>query len=64
MDKALFKRMCRGLGLPVVDWREVRADRWAADRRGVRREMAAFAAGADDPRLMVKPARPRAARSG
>ena len=25
MDKALFKRMCRGLGLPVVDWREVRA---------------------------------------
>ena len=31
MDKALFKRMCRGLGLPVVDWREVRAARWAAD---------------------------------
>ena len=26
MDKALFKRLCRGLGLPVVDWREVRAD--------------------------------------
>ena len=25
MDKALFKRMCRGLGLPVVDWREIRA---------------------------------------
>ena len=25
MDKALFKRLCRGLGLPVVDWREVRA---------------------------------------
>ncbi|HSL76239.1 MAG TPA: hypothetical protein VK867_04800, partial [Candidatus Limnocylindrales bacterium] len=24
MDKALFKRMCRGLGIPVVDWREVR----------------------------------------
>lgn len=57
MDKALFKRMCRGLGLPVVDWREVRAARWAADRSGVRREMTAFAAGAADPRLMVKPAR-------
>ena len=56
MDKALFKRMCRGLGLPVVDWREVRAARWAADRTGVEREMAAFAAGAADPRLMVKPA--------
>jgi D-alanine-D-alanine ligase len=57
MDKALFKRMCRGLGIPVVDWREVRQSRWKADRSGVRREMAAFAAGAADPRLMVKPAR-------
>jgi D-alanine-D-alanine ligase len=57
MDKALFKRMCRGLDIPVVDWREVRASRWHADRSGVRREMAAFAAGASDPRLMVKPAR-------
>jgi D-alanine-D-alanine ligase len=57
MDKALFKRMCRGLGIPVVDWREVQGSRWKADRSGVRREMAAFAAGAADPRLMVKPAR-------
>jgi D-alanine-D-alanine ligase len=57
MDKALFKRMCRGLGIPVVDWREVRDTRWRADRSGVRREMAAFAAGSADPRLMVKPAR-------
>jgi D-alanine-D-alanine ligase len=57
MDKALFKRMCRGLGIPVVDWREVRESRWRADRSGVRREMAAFAAGAADARLMVKPAR-------
>jgi len=57
MDKALFKRMCRGLGIPVVDWREVRQSRWSADRSGVRREMAAFAAGSADARLMVKPAR-------
>ena len=56
MDKALFKRMARGLGLPVVDWREVPARRWAADRAGVEREMAAFAGGSPDPRLMVKPA--------
>jgi D-alanine-D-alanine ligase len=56
MDKALFKRLCRGLGIPVIDWREVRISRWKADRSGVRREMAAFAAGAADPRLMVKPA--------
>ena len=57
MDKALFKRMCRGLGLPVMDWREVSARRWAADPDGVERELRAFAAGASDPRLMVKPAR-------
>lgn len=57
MDKTLFKRMCRGLGIPVVDWREVRASRWKTDRPGVRREMLAFAAGEADPRLMVKPAR-------
>jgi D-alanine-D-alanine ligase len=57
MDKTLFKRLCRGIGLPVVDWREVRAGRWAADKPAVRAELDAFVAGADDPRLMVKPAR-------
>jgi D-alanine-D-alanine ligase len=57
MDKTLFKRICRGLGLPVVDWREIRARRWATDPDGVRLELEAFAAGAADPRLMVKPAR-------
>lgn len=57
MDKALFKRLCRGLGLPVVDWREVRADRWARDPDGVRTELTAFAAGDSERRLMVKPAR-------
>jgi len=56
MDKALFKRMCRGLGLPVVDWREIRATRWAASRELVRAELLAFAIGTGDPRLMVKPA--------
>jgi D-alanine-D-alanine ligase len=57
MDKALFKRMCRGLGLPVVDWREIRASRWSDERDGVLAELAAFAAGTGDPRLMIKPAR-------
>ncbi len=57
MDKTLFKRLCRGIGLPVVDWREVRARRWTAEPAGVRAELAAFVAGAADPRLMVKPAR-------
>ena len=32
MDKTLFKRMCRGIGLPVADWREVRASTWARTR--------------------------------
>jgi len=55
MDKRLFKRMCRGLGLPVVDWREVGAARWRDDPAAVTAELAAFAGGAADPRLMVKP---------
>jgi len=57
MDKTLFKRLCRGLGLPVADWREIRSSRWASDPAGIRLELGAFAAGAADPRLMVKPAR-------
>jgi D-alanine-D-alanine ligase len=57
MDKTLFKRMCRGIGLPVVDWREVHASRWATDPDDVRSELEAFAAGAGESRLMVKPAR-------
>ena len=57
MDKVIFKRLCRGIGLPVVDWREVHAARWASDPAAVRTELLAFAAAASDPRLMVKPAR-------
>jgi len=57
MDKAIFKRLVRGLGLPVVDWVEVRASRWAKAPEKVLAELDAFAAGTGDPRLMVKPAR-------
>jgi D-alanine-D-alanine ligase len=57
MDKAVFKRLARGLGLPVVDWLEVRASRWGADPDGVLAEVDAFALASGDPRLMVKPAR-------
>ena len=57
MDKTLFKRLSRGIGLPVVDWRDVRAETWARDPDAVRRELAAFVGAASDPRLMVKPAR-------
>ena len=57
MDKAVFKRLARGIGLPVADWREVRAARWDADRVAVLAELEAFAGGTGDPRLMVKPSR-------
>ena len=57
MDKALFKRLARGLGLPVVEWREVTAIRWQTDRDGVLAELDAFAAAGPDARLMIKPAR-------
>ncbi len=57
MDKAVFKRLARGLGLPVADWLEVRAPRWAADPEGVLAELDDFAAAGADARLMVKPAR-------
>ena len=57
MDKALFKRLVRGLGLPVVDWREISRSRWTSDPAGVLAELEAFAAATGDPRLIVKPAR-------
>ena len=57
MDKVLFKRLVRGLGLPVVDWCEVPESRWAREPDGVLAELDAFAAAGPDARLMVKPAR-------
>jgi D-alanine-D-alanine ligase len=57
MDKTAQKRLWRGLGLPVVEWREVGLGRWRRDAAGVLAELEAFAAGTGDPRLMVKPAR-------
>jgi D-alanine-D-alanine ligase len=57
MDKTIFKRLARGIGLPVVDWREIHASRWASDPAAVRAELAAFVAATGEPRLMVKPAR-------
>ena len=56
MDKIMQKRIWRGLGLPVIDWMEVRAATWEASPATVLAQLEAFAGG-DDPRLMVKPAR-------
>jgi D-alanine-D-alanine ligase len=57
MDKAIFKRLVRGIGLPVADWREIRQARWGADPNAVLAELAAFATGTGDERLMIKPSR-------
>ena len=59
MDKVAQKRVWRGLGLPVIDWMEVRAAAWTSNRASVLAQLDAFVAGgpAGDPRLMVKPAR-------
>ena len=57
MDKALYKRLCRGLGITVVDWIEVTANRWAADRNGVLLEIEAFSEVIASSRLIFKPSR-------
>lgn len=57
MDKTLFKRVCRSLGLPVLPWVEVGAADWQGRRREVLGAIEAFGASAADPRLVVKPAR-------
>jgi D-alanine-D-alanine ligase len=57
MDKTLQKRLWRGLGLPVVDWREIRAAAWRDRPDAVLGELEAFAAAGGEPRLMIKPAR-------
>ncbi len=56
MDKVAQKRIWRGLGLPVVDWTEVRLAAWRTNPSAVAAQLTAFAGDAD-PRLMVKPAR-------
>jgi D-alanine-D-alanine ligase len=57
MDKALYKRLVRGLGIKVVEWTEVTAARWAVDRRGALEGLAAFSESCEERRLMMKPAR-------
>ena len=57
MDKAVFKRLARGIGLPVADWIEVRGARWTSDPEAVLAQLRAFADGTGDPRLMIKPSR-------
>jgi D-alanine-D-alanine ligase len=55
MDKAIFKRLSRGIGLPVVDWIEIREAVWRTNPEQILGTLEAFAAGSGDPRLMIKP---------
>ena len=57
MNKAIYKRLARGLGLSVVDWVEVTAACWASERQRVLDDLAAFAERCSEQRLMIKPAR-------
>jgi D-alanine-D-alanine ligase len=57
MDKALFKRICSAIGIPVVPWIEVGASEWRADPGAVQQRIANFVAGLADPRAIVKPVR-------
>jgi D-alanine-D-alanine ligase len=57
MDKAIFKRLVGGLGLPMVEWLEVGAGRWATEPKAVLRDLDALAERTGEPRLMIKPAR-------
>lgn len=57
MDKTLFKRLCRGLGLPVLPWVDVTAADWRDHRASVLTSLETFATGLADRRLVVKPAR-------
>ncbi|MEX2548262.1 MAG: D-alanine--D-alanine ligase family protein [Chloroflexota bacterium] len=57
MDKALFKRITRALGMPVVPWIELSAAEWKQDPAGAQRRIAEFASSLPDPRVVVKPTR-------
>ncbi|MET0771828.1 MAG: D-alanine--D-alanine ligase family protein [Candidatus Limnocylindrales bacterium] len=57
MDKSLFKRLCRTLGLPVLPWQDIDAAAWLDRRPDTLARLEAFASGLADPRLVIKPAR-------
>ena len=57
MDKAVFKRLIGGIGLPILEWVEVGAAHWTRDPEAVKGELDALAERTGEPRMMVKPAR-------
>jgi D-alanine-D-alanine ligase len=57
MDKALFRRLAKALGMPLLPWIEVHADEWAANPRAVQKRVEEFSASLSDHRVIVKPSR-------
>ncbi len=57
MDKAIFKRLVEGMGMPVVPWLEIAAADWKSDPAGTHRSLLEFAHRLPDARVIVKPTR-------
>ena len=57
MDKVIFKRLTKGLGMPVVPWIELSAAEWQADPAAAQERITEFAASMPDARVVVKPTR-------
>jgi D-alanine-D-alanine ligase len=57
MDKSVFKRLCAGLGMPVVPSMDLTAADWQADPAAAQGRLNDFAQSLPDARLVVKPTR-------
>ncbi|HEY7025250.1 MAG TPA: D-alanine--D-alanine ligase family protein [Candidatus Limnocylindrales bacterium] len=57
MDKGLFRRLAKGLGMPMLPWIEIGSAEWNADPHAVQRRVAEFSASLPDHRVIVKPSR-------
>jgi D-alanine-D-alanine ligase len=57
MDKAVFKHVCAGVGIPVVPWLQLRRADFEADQPAAAARLEAFAASLPIRQLVIKPAR-------
>ena len=57
MDKALFRRLARALGMPLLPWIEIGAAEWNAEPHAAQRRLEDFSASLADHRVIVKPSR-------
>jgi D-alanine-D-alanine ligase len=57
MDKAIFKNLCAGVGIPVVPWMPLRRSDFLADEAAALQALEAFAAAQSTRQLVIKPAR-------